>query len=168
MPVDFTLKVALFPWARSWKFSRTRPLCTPRATVRRSLSIPSGQSTTTSSSTLHDLRVPRSVPGRAQMHPTPKSRSTTRYLHTSPGDPHTAGRGASAPASRGGGGVGGRGRSWPATALPGDPGRLPAPARGPPHRTVLMRAAGLYSSRGAALTALGCSRADPTQVRDPG
>lgn len=103
MPVGFTLKVALFPWARSWKFSRTRLLCTPRATVRRSLSIPSGQSPTTSSSTLHDLRVPRSVPGRAQMHLTPKSRGATRYLHTSPGDPHTAGRGASAPASRGGG-----------------------------------------------------------------
>lgn len=31
-----------------------------------------------------------------------------------------------------------------------------------------MRAACLYSGHGAALAALGCSRADPTQVRDPG
>lgn len=101
-------------------------------------------------------------------HP-PRSRDTTSDLHTSPGDPHTAGRGASAPASpRGAVGDEGGAGGPPPYGGGGDPDRSQPPPVPPTPRAVLMRAAGLYSGRGAALTALGCSRADPTQVRDSG
>lgn len=101
----------------------------------------------------------------------PSSPRTPQATFTPPQrTPHRRKRRQSAGLPRGPSGGGGRGRSWPATALRGREGEgwgpLLAPAGAP--RTVLMRAARLYSGHGAALAALGCSRADPTQVRDPG